>query len=62
MALSEKRKQAIRATFTVIDGYVWCDRTGGVHNDSLDPHGYGGDQCAPENHSLIYKAAEGKVG
>jgi hypothetical protein len=43
-----------------IPGYVWCDRDGSVHEDSLDPYGYGppkpgedDDRCQPEDHRSV---------
>jgi hypothetical protein len=59
MPLSEKRKQAVK--YEVIEGYVWCDRNGEVHEDSLDPYEYAEELCEPQDHSPIYRAAEGKV-
>lgn len=40
---------------TRIDGHVWCDRHGTVHDDNLDPYEYGEEgKCQPEDHSALY--------
>jgi hypothetical protein len=42
-----------------VEGYVWCDKIGEVHSDSLNPYGYaesipGQDLCTPESHRKLY--------
>jgi hypothetical protein len=41
-----------------VEGYVWCDKEGEVHSDTLNPQGYvdepGMDFCKPENHRKLY--------
>lgn len=66
-------KEAIRAADTDIDawirrdptelveGYVWCDKTGSVHSDTLNPYGYvedgNQDYCVPGDHRWLYMEA-----
>ena len=42
-----------------IDGYVWCDRHGAIHDDSLNPYDYSGDEnlCVAEDHRPVYREA-----
>ena len=63
-------KDAIRAADTDIDawirrdptelveGYVWCDKEGDVHSDTLNPHGYiedgQQDYCEPQHHRKLW--------
>lgn len=38
-----------------IFGYVYCDRHGAIHEDTLDPYDYGpSGMCEPENHKLVF--------
>lgn len=43
-----------------VTGYVWCDRHGEIHDDTLDPYDYGiapEDQpslCQPGEHVVVY--------
>jgi len=44
---------------TEVEGYVWCDRHGCVHDDSLNPYGYaesvpGNDLCDSTDHRPMY--------
>lgn len=43
---------------TEVIGYVWCDKHGGVHDDSLNPFGYiedgKQDYCKPEDHRPLF--------
>lgn len=39
----------------LIEGYVYCDRRGGIHVDTLDPYGDG--ECLPEHHSPVMRAS-----
>jgi hypothetical protein len=49
-----------------IHGYVWCDREGMVHHDTLDPWDYGTSEsekdylCNPEDHSHLFTPKEVK--
>lgn len=52
-----------RKAFRVEEGYVWCDKLGEIHDDTLDPYQYGpprrpgddDDRCRPEDHSPVYR-------
>jgi len=61
-----KRKYSVvieptKSAYEIVDGYVWCDRTGGVHVDSLNPYDYDeAHHCLPEDHSPIFRAVEAK--
>lgn len=44
---------------TIVQGYVWCDRHGCIHDDGLDPYDYGADDpdlCDPRDHSPVHSA------
>ena len=48
-----------------VKGYVWCDRNGEIHEDSLDPYqygeptpGYDDPRCKPEDHRKVYARHE----
>lgn len=36
-----------------VDGYVWCDRVGAVHTDSLDPYD-SDDRCQQVEHRALF--------
>jgi hypothetical protein len=38
-----------------VKGYVWCDRQGAIHDDSLDPYDYGEQTCQPADHLKVYR-------
>lgn len=47
-----------------VDGWVWCDKVGAVHEDTLDPYEYGPPErgfddmrCAPSDHRVLFAAA-----
>jgi len=47
--------------FEVIEGYVWCDKEGCIHDDKLDPYQYGPPRpgeddlrCPQEEHRPVY--------
>lgn len=57
------KARAKRRAVEVIDGYVWCDKHGGIHEDTLDPYAYGepesgfeDQRCTPEDHIPVYRA------
>ena len=56
-----KRKKQTRPTFVVEPGYVWCDKVGTIHDDSLDPYDMGSseDKCSPEHHFPVYVKRRG---
>lgn len=39
-------------------GYVWCDKVGGIHDNTLNPYGYiddgRQDYCKPDEHRAVY--------
>ncbi len=41
-----------------VEGYVWCDKEGSIHSDTLNPNGYveDGEQdyCLPINHRPVF--------
>lgn len=45
-----------------VEGYVWCDKNGEIHDDCLDPYRYGppreeGEEdmrCSPRDHVAVY--------
>lgn len=37
-----------------IEGEVWCDEHGTVHEDSTDPYRTGAKDCSKTNHRPIY--------
>ena len=41
-----------------VEGYVWCDKEGEIHDDTLNPYGYinspESDWCKPEHHRKLY--------
>lgn len=45
---------------TRVTGYVWCDRHGEIHADTLDPYGYGDvvedreSLCQRQEHVAVY--------
>jgi hypothetical protein len=43
-----------------VEGWVWCDKEGAVHKDTLDPHGYDYDEdlCKPEHHRALFVRKE----
>jgi len=45
-----------------VEGYVWCDHHGMIHDDTLNPFGYadipGQDLCTPEEHFPVYRRAD----
>jgi len=41
-------KYLIRAKNVPVEGYVWCDTHGDVHEDTLDPYEYGYPSCLTE--------------
>lgn len=57
--MSESRE---RFTFVKVEGVVWCDGHGNVHEDVLDPYDYGADAledwCSPDDHAPVYVLKE----
>jgi hypothetical protein len=56
-----KRPPKPRGKLTPIDGYVWCDRHGVVHENCLDPYDYGPPEdkgedmrCQLDDHVKVY--------
>lgn len=45
-----------------VEGYVWCDKLGEVHNDTLNPYGYvkdgNQDYCTDDEHRALYMEAD----
>lgn len=50
-----------------IEGYVWCNKLGEVHADTLDPYDYADplvldseneDLCKPSDHRAVYARQE----
>lgn len=46
---------------TRVEGVVWCDKLGEVHDDSLDPYEYGeppagfeDQRCQADDHHAVY--------
>lgn len=39
--------------YHTIDGYVWCDRHGCIHDDTTDPYDYGEPDCRREDHRPV---------
>lgn len=55
----------MKAQLRRIDGYVWCERTGEIHADSLDPYNYGAPdegeedaRCKRADHRAVYARQE----
>lgn len=51
------RKSALKR----IEGYVWCEKNGEVHEDSLNPYDYDAPdegeedtRCQPSDHRAVY--------
>lgn len=40
-----------------VEGYVWCDKHGCVHEDSTDPYGTGTADCWRVDHRTLYMVA-----
>jgi hypothetical protein len=56
-----KRKPRKGTPLKPVKGYVWCDRHGEIHEDSLDPYAYGAPEegfddprCVPADHRKVY--------
>lgn len=51
-----------RRKLSRLEGWVWCDRHGEVHEDTLDPYDYGAPveddeedmRCRPSEHVAVY--------
>lgn len=48
--------------YELVEGVVWCNKLGEIHDDELDPYMYGppepghdDDRCKPEDHEKVYK-------
>lgn len=52
--------EADKPDYEPIDGYVWCDRRGSVHVDSLNPFAES-VSCEPEDHLPIYRSTEKEI-
>jgi hypothetical protein len=43
-------------------GYVWCDKVGGIHDNTLNPYGYiddgRQDYCKPDEHRAVFVESE----
>ncbi len=49
-----EKKKVRRARLRRIEGYVWCDEHGAVHEDTTDPYGYGEPDCRKVDHRAVY--------
>lgn len=57
------KAQEQRTEYKPIDGYVWCDKLGEIHDDDeLDPYQYGppdkgeeDERCKPEDHRPVFE-------
>lgn len=55
------KKRPVRAVLVVEPGYVWCDKLGKIHDDTLDPYQMGGDnRCNHEDHYPVYVRRRGE--
>jgi hypothetical protein len=54
-----RRSRQKRRPLARVEGVVWCDKWGCIHDDSLDPYEMGVDgQCAPRDHFAVYARTE----
>lgn len=45
----------MRQRLSRLDGYVWCERHGCIHTDTLNPYDYGDeDHCIASEHRAVY--------
>lgn len=57
---------AKKQTLKKVEGYVWCNKHGVVHEDSLDPYDYGpptqagfdDPRCTKQDHRSVYARHE----
>lgn len=59
-SLRRQRQAKQHARFEPVEGYVWCDRHGEIHDDTLDPYDYDVEnQCLPSDHTPVFVRAKG---
>lgn len=57
-ARERQAREKKRERYERVEGYVWCDKHGTVHDDELDPYEMGGeDVCRRADHQPIYRRA-----
>lgn len=63
--LTDVREIESLTALHVVEGYLWCDKHGEVHSDSLNPYGYVNDgkqdYCMPEDHQALFMDSDHNV-
>lgn len=60
--MKAERQKSQRPRFVEEPGYVWCDKLGEIHDDTLNPYQMGvDDMCSHEDHFPVFVRRRGEI-